>query len=98
MSTPSKPLPQGPVLEAQTQRFLDALAAQGGPPIYQLSYADARQVLENAQAGVSGLPADTEDRVLPTGPTGEVAVRIPCRCHSFIYLKHMHLGPRQGLG
>jgi len=76
MSTPSKPLPQGPVLEAQTQRFLDALAAQGGPPIYQLSYADARQVLENAQAGVSGLPADTEDRVLPTGPTGEVAVRI----------------------
>src|SRR5262245_59915356 len=76
MSTASKPTPQRPILEAQTQRFLDALTAQGGPPIYQLSYAAARDVLENAQAAVTGLPADTEDRVLPTGPTGEVAIRI----------------------
>jgi acetyl esterase len=67
---------QAPILETATQRFLDALSAQGGPPIYTLTYADARQVLENAQRGVTGLPADTEDRVFPVGPTGEVAVRI----------------------
>jgi acetyl esterase len=76
MSTQSTPAPKAPILEAQTQRFLDALSAQGGPPIYKMSYAAAREVLENAQAGVTGLPAETEDRVLPTGPTGEVAVRI----------------------
>lgn len=74
--TPTQAKPQKPVLEQQTQSFLDALAAQGGPPIYTLSYADARQLLEDAQAGVAGLPADTEERVLPTGPTGEVGVRI----------------------
>ncbi len=76
MSTATPTPTHTPVLETQTQRFLDVLSAQGGPPIYRLSYAEARQVLENAQAGISGLPADTEDRVLPTGPTGEVAVRI----------------------
>ncbi len=76
MSTATPTPTHTPVLETQAQRFLDVLSAQGGPPIYRLSYAEARQVLENAQAGVSGLPADTEDRVLPTGPTGEVAVRI----------------------
>lgn len=66
-----------PILEPKTQAFLDALAAQGGKPIYQLSYADARKVLEGAQAGdVKKLPADVEDKGLPVGPTGEVSVRI----------------------
>jgi acetyl esterase len=64
------------VLEPAAQAFLDAVAAQGGPPIYTLPYADARQVLENAQAGVEGLPADIEERVLPVGPNGGVGVRI----------------------
>jgi acetyl esterase len=65
------------VLEPKTQAFVDALAAQGGPPIYTLSPADARNVLENAQSGpVRKEPADIEDRALPGGPTGDVSVRI----------------------
>ena len=66
-----------PILKPKTQAFIDALAAQGGKPIYELSYADARQVLEDAQAGaIATLPADIEDQVVPVGPTGEVSVRI----------------------
>ena len=66
-----------PVFEPKTQAFINALAAQGGKPLYQLSYADARKVLEDAQAvPVAKLPADIEERVLPVGPTGEISVRI----------------------
>jgi acetyl esterase len=66
-----------PILEPTTQAFIDALTAQGGKPLYQLSYADARKVLERAQEGeVAKLPAAIEDRVLPVGPGGEVSVRI----------------------
>jgi len=66
-----------PVLEPTTQAFIDALAAQGGKPLYELSYADARKVLEDAQAiDVKKLPADIEEKVFPVGPTGEVSVRI----------------------
>src|SRR5215467_1608322 len=65
------------VLEPKTQAFVDALGAQKGKPIYELSYSDARKVLEDAQAQpVTKLPADIEDKVLPVGPTGEVSVRI----------------------
>jgi acetyl esterase len=66
------------VLEATTQAFVDALAAQGGKPIYQLSYADARKVLEDAQASasVTKLPADVEDKVFPVGPSGQTSVTI----------------------
>jgi acetyl esterase len=65
------------VLEPKTQAFVDALSAQGGKPIYELSYGEARKALEDAQAGkVMTLPADVEDKVLPVGPTGEVSVRI----------------------
>src|ERR1044071_10269472 len=66
-----------PILEQKTQAFVDALNAQGGKPIYELSYADARKVLEDAQAApVAKLPADIEDKVLPVGPDGETSVRI----------------------
>src|SRR6266850_4425801 len=66
-----------PILEPTTQAFIDALAAQGGKPIDELSYADARNVLADAQAGaVATWPADSEDRVFPVGLTGEVSVRI----------------------
>jgi acetyl esterase len=66
-----------PVLEPKTQAFIDALTAQGGKPLYTLSYADARKVLEDLQAiSVKKLPADIEDKVFPVGPTGEVSVRI----------------------
>ena len=72
MITQQRPL----VLEPKTQAFVDALSAQGGKPIYELSYGEARKVLEEAQAGATALPADVEDKVLPIGPTGEVSVRI----------------------
>ncbi|HWR17233.1 MAG TPA: alpha/beta hydrolase [Terriglobales bacterium] len=66
-----------PILEPTTQAFLDTLASQGGKPIYQLSYADARSVLEGAQSGpVEKLPAEIDDRTFPVGPAGEVSVRI----------------------
>ncbi|MGB2899901.1 MAG: alpha/beta hydrolase, partial [Candidatus Acidiferrum sp.] len=66
-----------PVLEPTTQAFIDALAAQGGKPLYTLSYADARKVLEDVQAiNVKKLPADIEEKVFPVSPTGEVSVRI----------------------
>jgi acetyl esterase/lipase len=68
---------QQPILESKTQAFIDAVNAQGGKPLYELSYAEARKVLETAQAGeVQKMPADVEDRVLPVGPTGEVSVTI----------------------
>jgi acetyl esterase len=66
-----------PVLEPTTQAFIDALEAKGGKPLYSLSYEDARKVLEDAQAiNVKRLPADIEEKVFPSGPTGEVSVRI----------------------
>lgn len=66
-----------PVLEPTTQGFVDSLAAAGGKPLYELSYADARKLLEDAQnIEVTKLPADIEDRTFPVGPNGEVSVRI----------------------
>jgi acetyl esterase len=66
------------VLERKTQEFVDAVAAQGGKPLYELSYADARKVLEDLQAStnVNKPPADVEDKVLPVGPTGQTSVTI----------------------
>jgi hypothetical protein len=40
-----------PVLEPKAQQFIDAVVAQGGKPLYTLSHADARKVLEDAQYG-----------------------------------------------
>lgn len=68
---------QPPVLESNTQAFLDALAVQGGPPIHTLAVQDARAVLSSAQSGtVMKRPADIEDRTIPGGPAGEIALRI----------------------
>jgi acetyl esterase len=68
---------QTPVLYSTVQKFLDDLAAQGGPPLYELSPQEAREVLRSAQAiPVAKMPADIEDRVLPVGPQGEVSIRI----------------------
>lgn len=39
-----------PVLEPKTRAFIDAVNAQGGTPLYEMSYEDARQVLEDAVA------------------------------------------------
>jgi acetyl esterase len=64
-------------VEPNTQAFLDELATQGGPQIYELSVEDARGVLSAAQGGkVLKLPAEVEDRTIPGGPKGPVAIRI----------------------
>src|SRR5215467_9107113 len=64
-----------PTLELHTHQFIDSLA--GAPPIYTLSPADARSVLERAQSIPVGKPgAQTDDTVFPVGPTGSVPVRI----------------------
>ena len=66
-----------PVLEPTTQKFIDMLAAAGGPPIYTLSPDAARDVLAGAQAQpVAKLPASIEDTTFPVGPTGSVRIRI----------------------
>ncbi len=60
-----------------TDQFIQVLAAKGGPPIYTLSIAEARKVLDDAQSGpVKKLPAQIEDRTIPGGPTGEISIRI----------------------
>jgi acetyl esterase len=66
-----------PVLEPTTQKFTDALAAAGGPPLYTLSPDAARDVLAGAQAQpVAKLPASIEDTTFAVGPTGSVRIRI----------------------
>lgn len=67
-----------PTVEPITQAFLDQLAAAGGPPLYEMTPADARAVLRNVQASVAvKVPAtEVEDRIIKGGPTGEVSIRI----------------------
>ena len=64
-------------LEPGTERFIDALAARGDPPIYTLKPAAAREALAHAQAQpVAKRPAVIEDATISSGPTGSVRVRI----------------------
>ncbi len=58
--------------------FLQALEAQGGPPLSTLSAASARDVLLSLQRSVTvpELPADSSDHTIRGGPTGEIALRI----------------------
>src|SRR5579885_2879567 len=72
-----KPPVSGVPLEPIAQAFIDGLAKAGGPPIYTLSPADARNVLRNAQnIDVPKPPADLEDRTIPGGSAGDVSIRI----------------------
>ncbi|MFE6099401.1 alpha/beta hydrolase [Streptomyces laurentii] len=76
-ATPAPPssTSSAPVLEKDAQAFADAAAKN--PPIYTLSYEDARKALAGAQSGpVDKLPADISHRTLKVGPTGEVNIRI----------------------
>jgi acetyl esterase len=67
----------GVLLEPTTQSFIDALTAAGGPPLYTLSPAGARDVLAGAQAQpVTKVDALIEDTTFPVGPTGSVRIRI----------------------
>jgi acetyl esterase len=66
-----------PSLDATIDRFVKRLAAQGGPPLYTLSPAEARAVLAGVQAGeILRFEADSEDCTISGGPTGEIALRI----------------------
>ena len=58
--------------------FLQALEAQGGPPLWTLSAASARDVLHSLQRSVTvpTLPADISDCTLLGGPTGQIGLRI----------------------
>ena len=74
-STPTARNASQPVLEHDAQVFANAAAQK--PPIYTLSYADARKALDDTQADPTDLlPADISHRTLPVGPTGKVTVRI----------------------
>lgn len=64
-------------LEPITQKFVDDLTAQDGPPLYTLTPEDARQVLEDLQSQpVAKLEVVKEDVRLPVGPNGQISVRI----------------------
>ncbi len=66
-----------PVLDPIIQKFVDALAKQGGKPLYTLSFADARKVLDDVQSGsVTTLPADIEDRTILEGTKNAVTIHI----------------------
>jgi acetyl esterase len=66
----------GIVIEPRTRAWLDQLPA--GPPLYEMSPQDARQVLRDVQASVTvdAPPADVTDRIIAGGPTGEIALRV----------------------
>jgi acetyl esterase len=64
-------------LESITGKFIEALAAHGGKPIYTLSVSEARKVLESAQAQrVAKSPADIDQQTLAVGPTGDISIKI----------------------
>jgi acetyl esterase len=61
-------------LEPTTQAFIDSLS---GPPLTQLSPAEAHKVLTDLQSQPIPLQdAQIEDAVWPVGPTGETRIRI----------------------
>jgi acetyl esterase len=64
-------------LEPITRKFIDAVAAQGGKPIYKLSITEARNILESAQAQrVAKLATDIQQGTLAVGPTGDISIKI----------------------
>lgn len=66
-----------PIVESFTQKFLDNINSQSGPPIYELSPADARNLLLKVQdVAVEKLTADIEDHTIYTETEGEIDIRI----------------------
>lgn len=64
-------------LEETTRKFIEGLEVQKGPPIYTLTPAAARKVLDDAQSGPVEKPEVLiEDKILPCGPDKKVCVRI----------------------
>lgn len=68
---------QNYVLEDSTKKFIDALAAKGGKPIYRLTPAEARGVLDHLQSQPVAKPeVKIEDLHIPGGPKGQISIRI----------------------
>ncbi|MDP0500552.1 MAG: alpha/beta hydrolase [Verrucomicrobiota bacterium JB022] len=66
-----------PGVERAAQQFLEAVHLGGGKPIYQLSIADARAVLDGAQAGEVPLAtAEVSEHDFPVGPSSQVHAHI----------------------
>ncbi len=64
-------------IEPTTRAFLESIDAQKGPQIYEIPVAEGRAAFTRLQAvPVTKLPADIEDRTIPGGPKGQVAIRI----------------------
>ena len=64
-------------VDPRIRKFIEALEARGGDPIYKLSFADARNFLESLQSQpVKKLDAKIEDLTIPGGPTKEISIRI----------------------
>lgn len=64
-------------IEATTRDFLNNVNSAKGPAIYQLSPAEARKVLNEAQGGkVEKMSAQIEDRKIPGGPNGDISIKI----------------------
>jgi acetyl esterase len=64
-------------LDGVTRKFIEGLMAKKGPPLYTLSPAEARKVLDDVQSGpVKNLPVRMEDKILPCGPDKKVSIRI----------------------
>jgi len=61
-----------PYLDPQNQGFVDDLAKGGGPPLQDLPYVDARQVLEGFQQHEPAKDVTREEFDAPVGPTGSV--------------------------
>lgn len=61
----AEPSTPKPVLQKDTQVFVDALNAKGGKPLYTLTPTEARAVLSDAQANPTDLaPADIEEKMI----------------------------------
>ena len=66
-----------PILGPTVTPRIEALLAKKAPPLYTLSYIEARKVLDEAQSGpVETPPVQIEERVLPCGPDKKVSVSI----------------------
>ena len=63
-----------------TRRFLDILAASPAPSLREMMPAEARDMAAGMRAAFPDTfeaPAvETEDRVIPGGPNGDLAIRI----------------------
>ena len=75
--TSTKNSPVSPQLDRDTQKFIDAVAAKGGEPIYKLPIPEARNVLDSLQSEpVDKMHAQIEDITIPGGPIGDISIRI----------------------